>query len=345
MIHDTKVLRIGTFDTSIPYTHIIYFALRVFVLCYYYLQKMSAIDFRELMRLEKRRMRIQKSNSASKSKDLNDVNNENIGSIQSIDIIEQSSENLLGIDEKTRPLHKNILDEQLSKLLENSQVGAEVLRDVFYIEKFLCPNFERKLTRWLKSLPKINNNERNVTSTSGIVKYHGKWKRLEFASRSVTMFDFRVVQEIPPLLKVLIDMLLRIRAFPDTHPPNHVLVNEYQDQEGIMAHTDGPMYLDRTATFSIAGGDVLFNFTKRKANNSEDDDSNNDVMQLKLHGNGSLVVFTDDAYTNHCHSINDRIHNSVEHASCKCVNAVEGEQIQRGHRLSLTFRHKFEEEI
>lgn len=307
---------------------------------------MSAIDFRELMRLEKRRMRIQKSHSPpSKSKDLNDVNSDTIESTQSVDTIEQSFENLLGNDEKTRPLHKDILDEQLSKVLENSQVAGEVLRDVFYIEKFLCPNFESKLTQWLKSLPTINNNERNVTSTCGIAKYHGKWKRLDFARRSVAMFDFRVVQEIPPLLQVLIDVLIRIKAFPDTHPPNHVLVNEYQDQEGIMAHTDGPMYLDRTATFSIAGGDVLFNFTKRKSDDGVDDDSNNDVMQLKLHGNGSLVVFTDDAYTNHCHSINDRIQNSVEYASCKCVNAVEGQQIQRGHRLSLTFRHKFEEAI
>lgn len=306
---------------------------------------MNAIDFRELIRLEKRRMRIQKSHSASKSKVLNDVNNETIESTQSVDAMEQSSHNLLGDDEEIRPLHIDILDEQLSKLLENSRVGSDVLSDVFYIEKFLCPKFERKLTWWLKSLPTINNNEKNVTSTDGILKYHGKWKRLDFARRSVAMFDFRVVQEIPPLLQVLIDVLLRLGAFPDTHPPNHVLVNEYQDQEGIMAHTDGPMYLDRTATLSIAGGDVLFNFTKRKANDGVDYVSNNDVMELKLHGNGSLVIFTDDAYTNHCHSINDRIHNSVEYASCKCVNAVEGEQIQRGHRLSLTFRHKFEEAI
>ena len=86
-----------------------------------------------------------------------------------------------------------------------------------------------------------------------------------------------------------------------------------------------------------------------------------------LSGKGSLIVFDDDAYIKHCHSINDRIVPSehendanvfnrshgdgelneipiaeyVEYASEKCVNLNKGDVVKRGHRFSLTFRHKY----
>ena len=65
-------------------------------------------------------------------------------------------------------------------------------------------------------------------------------------------------------------------------------------------------------------------------------------MQIMLSGKGSLIVFDDDAYINHCHSINDRILNDmVEYAGPKCVNLEQGDIVKRGHRFSLTFRHKY----
>ena len=43
-------------------------------------------------------------------------------------------------------------------------------------------------------------------------------------------------------------------------------------------------------------------------------------MEVKLSGEGSLVVFTDDAYTGYRHSIDDRVGSGVEFAGGRCVN-------------------------
>lgn len=74
---------------------------------------------------------------------------------------------------------------------------------------------------------------------------------------------------------------------------------------------------------------------------SKSSKNNDHAMQIKLHGNGSLVVFAGDAYSNYCHCIKDRVSAFKEFAGSTCVNAVEGEAVSRGHRISITFRHKF----
>eukprot|EP00979_Chaetoceros_neogracilis_P019262 scaffold12081_cov308-Chaetoceros_neogracile.AAC.2 len=235
--------------------------------------------------------------------------------------------------------------------------------NVYYIQHFLSAEYTNDLMEWLHQLPHASNTDTEHTRTRTRTNQdhcNGKWTRLKFSQRNVALIDFGCYASfntdgtsapfIPPLLQKLSQILVDIKAFPPSHPPNHVLINDYQGHEGILPHTDGPIYLDRTATLSIAGGDVLFHFTERNRDNDNDNDGNgngnknNDkgssVMQVKLHGNGSLVVFTNDAYTNHCHSIHDRIHNLVEYAGTNCANAPTGEAVRRGHRMSLTFRHK-----
>jgi alkylated DNA repair protein alkB family protein 6 len=161
------------------------------------------------------------------------------------------------------------------------------------------------------------------------------------------------------MLMQLSQTLLHMHIFPSTHPPNHVLINEYQPHEGIMPHTDGPSYYPKTATISIGGGNVLLKFTQRRTTHHAqhvDDDSlpNNPVLQVKLSGNGSLIVFQDEAYTDYCHSIQDRLVDDFEVVTRRgnnCVNFVpdvrdeKDDMVQmtvvRGYRISLTFRHKF----
>ena len=60
------------------------------------------------------------------------------------------------------------------------------------------------------------------------------------------------------------------------------------------------------------------------------------VEEVLLEGNGSLLVFSNDAYSEYTHGIDDL---TEEVASSKCVNAKCGTRVQRGHRISLTFRH------
>lgn len=163
---------------------------------------------------------------------------------------------------------------------------------------------------------------------------------------SVALFD-STIQPLPPLLARLGNSLVAIGAFPPETAPNHVLINEYAAAEGIMAHTDGPAYECRTATVSI-GGDVIFKLWPRNRGdniNNMSNGGNSDggdgcatpAMEVLLHGTGSLILFTNDAYTNHCHEIKETV---KEVTSDVCANEVAGVLVKRGYRVSLTFRFK-----
>eukprot|EP01116_Phalansterium_solitarium_P011755 TRINITY_DN27525_c0_g1_i1.p1 TRINITY_DN27525_c0_g1~~TRINITY_DN27525_c0_g1_i1.p1 ORF type:complete len:242 (-),score=78.24 TRINITY_DN27525_c0_g1_i1:282-1007(-) len=53
----------------------------------------------------------------------------------------------------------------------------------------------------------------------------------------------------------------------DGEPPNHVLVNEYAPGQGIMPHTDGPLYKPHFGIVSL-GGTVVMDFYPRAADDS-----------------------------------------------------------------------------
>lgn len=151
----------------------------------------------------------------------------------------------------------------------------------------------------------------------------------------VALFDASIAP-LPPILSRLAKSLVQANAFTET--PNHVLINEYDQGMGIMPHTDGPAYKSRTATVSI-GGDVLFKLTKQRNDNQvkEDTGSSALVMEVCLHGCGSLIVFANSAYSNHCHGIDETMNETTTGA---CSNEAKGVLVSREHRVSLTFRHK-----
>ena len=162
------------------------------------------------------------------------------------------------------------------------------------------------------------------------------WVRLR--NRSVVSWGGNVgprgledAEALPPFLSALIDGLVDAGLYPPTHRPNHVLVNEYQPGQGIMAHTDGPAYYPMTCTVSL-GGAALMRFHEGRQT----------VGELLLQP-GSLVAFSGDAYTALLHSISE---DSVDvmGATAPCLNSVAagvepGQYISRGRRVSLTFRH------
>jgi hypothetical protein len=64
-------------------------------------------------------------------------------------------------------------------------------------------------------------------------------------------------QRLPPLLSALVDRLIAAGVYCKAERPNHCLVNDYADGAGIAAHTDGPLYVDRVATITLAGSAVI----------------------------------------------------------------------------------------
>jgi len=68
-------------------------------------------------------------------------------------------------------------------------------------------------------------------------------------------------EALPPWLDALADALVAGGLFPAGLRPNHVLVNEYAPNEGILPHTDGPAYAPVVATLSL-GSPAVMEYTR-----------------------------------------------------------------------------------
>jgi hypothetical protein len=178
------------------------------------------------------------------------------------------------------------------------------------------------LEQWLQDLPSGN---------SGL----SEWKSMSFGKRRVAMFG-EDEDGLPPPLSEIANELLACAIFPPTEPPNHVLCNEYQPSQGILPHTDGPLYSSRTATLSFSSS-VVLEFTKRLSSEEIGHVKQEDPIQILLEA-GSLVTFEDEAYLEYCHGI--PMNNWHDETTPQCLNAPTDQIIPRGHRFSLTFRHK-----
>ncbi|CBN80039.1 conserved unknown protein [Ectocarpus siliculosus] len=68
-----------------------------------------------------------------------------------------------------------------------------------------------------------------------------------------------VEEELPAFLQEVCDALVEAGVFPESSPPNHVLLNEYSDGQGIGPHKDGPLYEGRVAILSL-GKEAFLDF-------------------------------------------------------------------------------------
>lgn len=162
-----------------------------------------------------------------------------------------------------------------------------------------------------------------------------------------------------------------VGLFDATHA-NHVLVNEYLPGQGIMAHSDGPLFYPVICTLSCGSHTILEFYEKDAETDGEctaatttmnDEakgqesachraDANNIaaatpkrklVCQLLIEP-GSLLILKDDMYNKYLHSISevteDLITNNIANID-RCIGFRNrlGEVVQRGRRISLTIRH------
>ncbi|KAI3738794.1 hypothetical protein L2E82_28954 [Cichorium intybus] len=114
-------------------------------------------------------------------------------------------------------------------------------------------------------------------------------------------------QDLPPWLTNITEKIKEeLLLFPSAI--NHVLINEYLPNQGIMPHQDGPAYFPVVAILSL-GSPVIMDFTPHAS--LADNTSNNDgnlqnyppfSIALKP---CSLLVFKDTAYSDYLHGIKD----------------------------------------
>jgi alkylated DNA repair protein alkB family protein 6 len=268
----------------------------------------NAIDFLALLREEKKRARELRKQKKSEPT--------SAAAIPSSSCLiphpsTTSCKPLPGWPQNSHPLRLSPFDREKT-IVSNDPAN------IYYLPEAIDSLQAEELQNWLLTLPDGND---------GLAC----WKTMTYGKRRVCMMEALE----GPLLDIANQLVAR-GIFSSQEPPNHVLLNEYQPGQGILPHTDGPAYASRTATLSLKS-DTLLNFTKRLRPEQVGVVDNSPKVQLLLEAR-SLVVFEEEAYLDYCHGI--EMDTVQEYALKVCVNALVGTKVERGHRLSLTFRHK-----
>lgn len=161
-----------------------------------------------------------------------------------------------------------------------------------------------------------------------------------------------VAEEIPEWLQNFIDKINNLSIF-ESQKANHVLVNEYLPGQGIMPHSDGPLFYPTISTISCGSHTVLEFLKREKPLVVESIESSemgmainmpekNDILFKLLLEPRSLLILKDSLYHEYLHSISeieqdvlcDRIYN-YENCGTSCKM---GDCLKRGTRISLTIR-------
>jgi len=142
-------------------------------------------------------------------------------------------------------------------------------------------------------------------------------------------------------LDALIDELMRLGVFSPECRPNNVLVNEYSPEEGILHHTDGPLYFHRVAVLSL-GSDCVLSLRRNLSPSQIGQHFAGDVSSVVLRRR-SLFVFENSAYSAHKHGIEGAplqvVGQNGPCANGALANAPDCSEVRReGPRISLTFR-------
>uniref|UniRef100_A0A915BLG5 Fe2OG dioxygenase domain-containing protein n=1 Tax=Parascaris univalens TaxID=6257 RepID=A0A915BLG5_PARUN len=145
---------------------------------------------------------------------------------------------------------------------------------------------------------------------------------------------------IPHWLNFAINKLMSLPdSFPASNRPNHVLINEYQPGQGIMAHTDGPAFYPLVSTISL-GSDLFLDYYRPVCPQNTISKELRYVGSMLLERR-SLILVTDEAYSYYLHEIDERLIDEItEKVFNRCIAQKEiGEKIDRKLRVSLTIRN------
>ncbi|XP_025987392.1 alpha-ketoglutarate-dependent dioxygenase alkB homolog 6 [Solenopsis invicta] len=217
------------------------------------------------------------------------------------------------------------MTEKQDSLLYNA-VLSEIPDTACYIPNFITEEEENQIIKCVNSVPQpkwTQLSHRRLQNWGGIPHPKGM-----------------IAEKIPDWLQRYIDKVAALNAFEKGVLPNHVLINEYLSGQGIMAHSDGPLFYPVVTTISC-GSHTLLDFYKRLETTEQQQSKFEFSLLLERR---SLLVLQKDLYHNYLHSIAERDADSILGSSIKnlhmCAeNFTDKQIIKRGTRVSLTIRH------
>ncbi|CAF3564967.1 unnamed protein product [Rotaria sordida] len=157
-------------------------------------------------------------------------------------------------------------------------------------------------------------------------------------------------ESLPKWLEPFTERILKLEnqtIFPDhIFQFNHCLVNEYESGQGIMPHTDGPVYHPIVSTISLQSHTVIEFYRPIDSNNKEDVSSFSDrcIARVLLEPR-SLFMVKDDMYSYYLHGIEERQEDTINRERIsnfdRCNDNIKDKDEQillRTTRISLTIR-------
>nr|CAH7745187.1 unnamed protein product [Callosobruchus chinensis] len=190
---------------------------------------------------------------------------------------------------------------------------------LYYIPNFITEDEENHILRCVYSVPKpkwtcLSN--RRLQDYGGVPHEKGM-----------------IPEPIPKWLQTYMDKVDALNIF-DGKKVNQVLVNEYLAGQGIMPHTDGPLFYPTISTISCGSHTVLEFY--------ENSELRKKICNVLLEQR-SLVIVKHDLYSKYLHSIYEREEDIVEDIVnldlCGDSNLVPNAKLERKTRVSLTIRN------
>nr|CCC95676.1 unnamed protein product [Trypanosoma congolense IL3000] len=228
--------------------------------------------------------------------------------------------------------------------LEQYRVGE--LPDLYYIPNYISEEEEQQMLDIVMNTPK----ELKTQLKKRTVQEWG-CTMCETCNKS-----FVPDRNMPPWVEACTDMQVYDGIFTPSVFPNSVRVHEYQPQEGIAPHCDGPIYVPRVTVLSLGAPCVMFFYSRREPH-SEPMEHYNDTFRFKegiaaevplqsvVLEPRSLLVFAGDVFHYYPHGTCDR---EVVPLTLEVVGRVVNRhllqdpnitEVRKGLRVSVTTRN------
>ncbi|GBF99506.1 hypothetical protein Rsub_12284 [Raphidocelis subcapitata] len=195
--------------------------------------------------------------------------------------------------------------------LEAFRVPGSPVGDLFLVPDYVSGAEEETIAR------------RVAAQRSGWVQLSGR--RLQNHGGTVTAKGFLVPAPMPDWLAALAARVAGdVPALAAAGGANHVLINAYAPGEGIMAHSDGPLYAPIVSILSLGSPCVIRFWRKQEEGGAA---GLPPAASLAL-PRRSLLVFSGDAYESCLHGIEEAFAERLD-GSVVNVSAVEAEAVRQ----------------